>query len=174
MIALLLVPVIYLGFKFMGQEKNNSEKNYNQYDGLFQYYGGVRGVPWEWIKAIAKVESDLGNNPLVKSGKASYDGLSYGLMQIAEGVGSPKEILLKGHGGREKLNNPDYSIEKASDLLGYLNVKYHGDMDKVFLAYNQGERNTDNGKDYTTKYHPDGVSYKERVKKALKWVEARK
>lgn len=134
------------------QDKSKSELVFVRFDDLFIKYSNLYNIPYRWLKAISLQESSLGENERVKRGEVSYDGLSYGLMQIAEGVGSPKEIELKGFGGREALNNPEYSIEKASKLLGYLNKKYVGDTRKIFLAYNQGERNTDNNKDYTDQY----------------------
>jgi soluble lytic murein transglycosylase-like protein len=149
--------------------KTDKEKFF-MYDGYFKYYSGIYGVPYEWFKAISMQESNLGQNQKVKQGLVSYDGLSYGIMQIATGTGSPKERELKTMFGlpdkritdmtiieksftQDILNDADKSISIAGNLLGYLAKKYNYDKDKVFLAYNQGERNTDNGKNYT---HPNG------------------
>lgn len=132
-----------------------NKEYFTKYDDIFKLYAG--SVPWRWVKAIAIKESDNGQDPLVKAGKVSSDGLSYGIMQIAELKGSAVEISIKGNGGPALNNDPNYSIQKGAELLNYLFMKYNGDMNKVFLAYNQGERNTDNGKDYTNGYDKDVI-----------------
>lgn len=161
-----------LGFYFWQRQKimnaKNEREKFYAYDDLFKHF--AKGYPWRWLKAIAKQESDLGQNSRVKNGAVSYDGLSWGLMQIAENVGSPKEIQIKGNAGPDKLNDPVYSIQKASELVFYLNQKYGGDARKVFLAYNQGEKNTDRGKDYTVNYN-NGRSYADLIFKHLAWIE---
>lgn len=127
-----------------------------KYDSLFKKYAKDFNIPdWRILKAIAYQESSLGENNRVKAGLVSYDGLSWGIMQIAPNIGSPKEIEIKGPLDISKLNNPDYNISKGAELVGYLWGKYK-DRYKVFLAYNQGERNTDNGKDYTVKHTKGG------------------
>lgn len=152
------------------QAKTSKEKFYF-YDELFKKHATINGIPWKWLKAIAKQESDLGLDKRVINGEVSYDGLSYGIMQIAAGVGSEQEKKIKGSPTREELNNPEISISIAAKLVGYLNRKYSGNQDKVFLAYNQGEKNTDNGKDFTVNYSADKVSYKEKIKKWLNWID---
>jgi len=151
------------------QAKTAKEKFYF-YDDLFKKHAQINGIPWEWLKAIAKQESDLGLDKRVLSGQVSQDGLSYGLMQIASGVGSVQEKQIKGNLSEFELNKPEVSISIAAKLVGYLNRKYNGDKDKVFLAYNQGEKNTDAGKDYTVNYSADKISYKEKIKKHLAWI----
>lgn len=168
--------LVSLGSVFFWNEKRKistaatSAEKFTAYDGLFKYYAKIYGFPWRWAKAIAMQESSLGENSRVKNGEVSYDGLSYGIMQIALGTGSPKERELKTMFGlpdkkltemtsfeknkaRKILNDPDKSINIASNLIGYLASKYNMDKEKVFLAYNQGEANTDRGKNYT---HPNG------------------
>lgn len=161
-----------LAFYFWQRQKimnaKDAKEKFYAYDDLFKHF--AKTFPWKWLKAIAKQESDLGQNSRVKNGEVSYDGLSWGLMQIAENVGSPKEIQIKGQGGPEKLNDPVYSIQKASQLVSYLNQKYGGNARKVFLAYNQGEINTDRGKDYTVNYN-NGRSYADLIFKHLDWIE---
>lgn len=176
------VVAIFLGLGFLAvgakklydiREAKNDRERFFFYDELFKKYASQENFDWKWLKAIAKQESDLGMDKRVLSGQVSGDGLSYGLMQIAEGVGSAKEIQIKGYGGIEKLNNPEYSVMIAAKLIGYLNRKYLGDKDKVFLAYNQGEKNTDNNKDFTVNYSQDRVSYKEKIKKWLTWIDSK-
>lgn len=144
-----ILGIIYGLFFMSKSEASENVKEVDKYDYLFKKYAD--GYPWQWLKAIAKQESDLGRDPRTSKGQVSYDGLSWGLMQIAEGKGSKKEIEIKGFGGPEKLNDAEYSVKTASKLVKYLYNKY-GDKDKVFLAYNQGEQNTDMGKDYTVQY----------------------
>lgn len=151
------------------QAKSDKEKFY-VFDELFRKYAAKWGVPeWRWLKAISKQESDLGQNERVINRKVSYDGKSYGIMQIAQGIGSPKEIEIKGHEGQAALDNPEISIDKAAHLISYLWKKY-GDRKKVFLAYNQGEANTDKGKDYTVNYSADKVSYADKIERWLSWI----
>ena len=173
-----ILALLGLGFLIMGTKKiydirqaKDQKEKFFFYDELFKKYGDLENFPWKWLKAIAKQESDLGLDKRVIGGQVSGDGLSYGLMQIAEGVGSSQEIAIKGYGGREKLNDAEYSVKIAAKLISYLNRKYAGNPDKVFLAYNQGEKNTDAGKDFTTNYSPDKVSYKEKIKKWLTWID---
>jgi len=161
----------------------NSEKEYfERYDGLFKLHALINGLPeWRWLKAIAKQESDLGRDSRTKNGQVSYDKLSYGLMQIAVGTGSPMEMQLKGLGDKRltelsepeklyiksKLNDPNVSIQKGAELVSYLYRKY-SNPEKVFLAYNQGEKNTDMGKNYT---HPNG-QYAQKIFEHLEWINS--
>lgn len=168
---LILIGVVILApIAFVIQQKvrisqaKTDKENFEKYDELFKFYS--EGYDWKWLKAIATQESSLGQNSRVLQGQASYDGLSYGLMQIAEGVGSAREIEIKGFGGKVLLNDPAYSIKQASKLISYLNNKYAGDQRKVFLAYNQGENNTDRGRDFT-KVHNNGQSYADLIENHL-------
>tara|TARA_R110000803_G_scaffold5670_1_gene18714 strand:+ start:9052 stop:9612 length:561 start_codon:yes stop_codon:yes gene_type:complete len=169
-IGILLFPIAFVLWqkRKIAMAKTEKEK-FVRYDSLFKLYANGR-FPWRWLKAIAKQESDLGENRLVRNGQVSSDGKSFGLMQIAEGLGSPTEIALKGFGGQEKLNDPDYSIQKASELVNFLNDKFRGDEFKVFLGYNQGEVNTMRGRDFT-KQHNNGRSYADLILKHLDWID---
>ena len=167
-----LLIAMFGGYKVMTTSLNRisleNKEFFTKYDDLFKLYSG--SVPWKWIKAVAIKESDNGQDPLVKAGKASSDGLSYGIMQIAELKGSAVEISIKGNGGPSLNNIPDYSIQKGAELLNYLYLKYNGDMKKVFLAYNQGEKNTDNGKDYTNGYAESVIEILNAIKaKEKQW-----
>lgn len=187
-LGILLCPIAFvLWQKRKIAMAKTAKENFEKYDSLFKFYS--KGYPWRWLKAIAKQESDLGQDSRVRNGKVSYDGLSYGLMQIAVGTGSNKEKEIKAISGvnRNKrltemnqeeiqivktyLNDVDNSIRIASDLVEYLNRKYNGDKDKIFLAYNQGEDNTDRNRDFTPNYSNDGVSYKIKINKWLNWID---
>ena len=135
----------------------------DSFDELFKLNGARYGVPPYVLKTIASIESDIAQDSRVKRGATSGDGKSWGIMQIAPGLGSEKEIELKSINGKnatpEQLNDPKISIMLGARLLGYLWKKYNGNEKKVSLAYNQGERNTDRGIDYTPNYNSAGVSY---------------
>lgn len=85
-----------------------------QYDALFQKHGRIFRVPWRWLKALAMNESSLGQNPLVKVGLVSTDGLSYGLMQVTVKTASS---LLRRPATPDDLNDPETSIMLAAMLL---------------------------------------------------------
>lgn len=139
----------------------------DQFDPLFKKYSISSGVPAEIFKAIALIESDLGQDGRVKRGETSQDGKSWGLMQIAPRIGSPKEIELKGvNTTPEMLNDPETSVRLASILLGYLWQKYSGNEEKVVKAYNQGERHTDNNRAFANGYYQKYLRAKARVTKA--------
>jgi soluble lytic murein transglycosylase-like protein len=116
---------------------------YQKYDHLFKKYASKYGLNWKFLRRIAWIESRVGNDPRTSKGLVSYDGLSWGLMQIAEGVGSPKEIELKGFGGADKLNDPEYSIDVACRLISYLKSKKGYTEKDIVQSYNQGEKNQD-------------------------------
>ena len=130
----------------------------DKYDDMFMLAG--LKFDWMWLKAISQAESRIGRDPRVRKGEVSRDKLSRGLMQIAVGKGSPKEIELKGFASPDKQNDPWWQIQTATKLLNYLYERFDGEMIKVIRSYNQGERNTAKGKNYT---HPNGKYY-ERVK----------
>jgi len=145
---LILSTLLLTGVIFMSEKLNKIPES-EKYDGIFQIMASKYNIPdWKWLKAIALAESDLGRDPRVANGETSRDGKSWGIMQIAPEIGSEKEIELKGPKNIPLLNVPEYNIEIGAKLVGYLWSKYQ-DKDKVFLAYNQGERNTDLGKNYT-------------------------
>lgn len=174
-IGLLLFAGGYMAVDYYQKlvDAKTAKEKYTVFDSLFQKYAKVYQIPdWRWLKAIAKQESDLGQDSRVKNRQVSYDGLSYGLMQIAEGKGSQKEIELKGNGGQARLDDPEYSIDRAARLVSYLWKKYN-DRYKVFLAYNQGENNTDKGKDYTVNYSADKVPYPKKIEKWLEWINVK-
>lgn len=133
-------------------------------DALFLKYGLLNGVKPELMKAIALVESDLGQDPRVKRGDTSSDGKSWGIMQIAPRIGSAKEIEIKGvNTTPEMLNDDETSIQLAAKLLGYLTRKYEGDENKIVRAYNQGEVHTDNNRSYADDYFKKYLKAKAKI-----------
>lgn len=146
----------------------------DSFDDLFKLNAARFGVPSYVLKTIASIESDIGQDSRVKRGDTSGDGKSFGIMQIAPGLGSEKEIELKSINGRNatagQLNDPKVSIMIGARLLGYLWKKYNGNENLVSLAYNQGEKNTDNGRDFTPRFNSEGKSYKEKFKEHKKRI----
>ncbi len=128
-----------------------SPEVWTKYDPLFKKYGMQNGVNWMWLKAIAINESSLGTNksvacgianPLNAAGSASHDGKSWGLMQITLTTAKWLDLLATP----EKLNNPEYSVELASQFVSQLgkhfDPKSYRFMEWVVKAYNQGAGNT--------------------------------
>jgi len=127
----------------------NSDKP--SYDDLFKKYASKYGLDWQILKAIAVVESSLGQAPSVLRGLAnandvdgskSTDGKSWGLMQVTLTTAKDYDSFATP----QKLNNPDYSVDLAAQHLKML----EGLFDKsdpryrewVIKSYNQGQGNT--------------------------------
>jgi len=144
---------------------SSAPANWTRFDSLFQKYGQIYSVPWTWLKAIALNESSLGAEKSVARGIASpndiegsksYDGLSWGLMQVtiktARGL-DPKAT-------EAKLNDPDYSVQLAARYLSQLSTQFSRldlrYMEWVIKSYNQGPGNTRkeiaSGKGYADEY----------------------
>lgn len=128
-----------------------SGDNWTKYDALFQKYGAMNNVPWQYLKAIAMNESSLGTaksvavgltNPYDIEGSKSYDGLSWGLMQVtiktARGLDPAATEI--------KLNDPEYSIKLAAKYVGQLQKMFSTVepryVEWVIKSYNQGPGNS--------------------------------
>jgi membrane-bound lytic murein transglycosylase MltF len=123
----------------------------NTYDKLFQYYAAKYGLNWLMLKRIAMIESKIGThssvlegikNPSNVEGSKSYDGKSWGIMQVTLTTAK----WLDASATVEKLNNPEYSISLAAKYLDFLQ-KYFPTTDPryaewVVKSYNQGQGNT--------------------------------
>lgn len=135
--------------------------SWNLYDALFKKYGGINSVDWMWLKAIALNESNLGKEKSVLrgiqmpsdiDGSKSYDGFSWGLMQVtlrtAQGIDSSATA--------QKLNDPEYSVKLAAKyvatLKSYFNPFDDLFLEKVIKSYNQGPGNTQKNKPYADEY----------------------
>lgn len=120
------------------------------YDNLFVQYASRFGLDWKMVKAICVVESSLGEAPSVRRGlaspsdieaSASYDGLSWGLMQVT----IPTARDFDQTATAEKLNNPEYSVKIACQYLAFLKRTFSGyerANEYVVKSYNQGQGNT--------------------------------
>ena len=135
--------------------------DWNKYDSLFKRYGDLNSVPWIWLKAIALNESNLGRDPLVANKKWSSDGKSRGLMQLTIPTASDYQKGVTP----DQLDDPETSVRIAAQYIGYLYKRYAGDPMKTIMSYNQGQGNTDKGKQYA-------LDYFQRWQKNLDQVEA--
>lgn len=126
--------------------------SWTMYDALFQKYAAIYGVEdWRYLKAIALNESSLGKaasvkrgleNPYDIEGSKSYDGKSWGLMQVTMATGK----WLDPNCTEVKLNDPDYSVKLAADLFARNQKSFNRYetrwLEWVVKSYNQGVGNT--------------------------------
>lgn len=110
-----------------------------KYDNLFKKYATQYQIPWQWLKAIAINESDLGRDKRVRLGVASRDGKSWGLMQLT--VPTASEMMGGESVPPEDLNFPYISIQLAAKYVATLCHLFKGNMQDVVMAYNQGPGN---------------------------------
>lgn len=123
-------------------------KYWDKFDSAFKQEGANYAIDWQWLKAIAIVESSLGQNSSVESGGVSSDGKSYGLMQMTLVTAR----WLRLNTTVSDLNNPDISIKLAAQYLNYLKTIFN-DERKIIMSYNQGQGNTLKGKEYASDYY---------------------
>lgn len=170
LITLLGLLIIPRGVSLMSAEPS--------YDELFKKYASKYGLDWYMLKAIAIVESSLGQALSVLRGLAnandvegskSTDGKSWGLMQVT--LTTAKDY--DANASPQKLNNPDYSVEIAARHLKML----EGLFDKsdpryrewVIKSYNQGQGNTRKEKSGSISGYANGywTKYLSAYKKAV-------
>lgn len=175
---------------FLGTKKEtikaavvSNSSNWNKYDALFDKYGRQFGVPWTWLKAIALNESNLGLAPSVAHGlrfpadiekSKSSDGLSWGLMQVTIKTAR----ALDPTATEVKLNNPEYSIKLAAQLVDQnmrmfdrSSARY---VEAVIKSYNQGPTHTKNelaGRISNPAWHDHVLEYWARFQRNLKLVK---
>nr|BFD59651.1 hypothetical protein CKG001_17580 [Bdellovibrio sp. CKG001] len=123
----------------------------NRFDALFKKYGAKHGVDWLLLKRIAMIESKIGLNPRVArgllnpsdvAGSISYDGKSWGIMQVTLTTAK----WLDDSATPEKLNNPEYSINLGARYVAYLQGFFPKSDPRywewVIKSYNQGPGNS--------------------------------
>jgi membrane-bound lytic murein transglycosylase MltF len=155
------VGLLIFGAAFAALKKNEIVEvvevhmdSWNRFDQEFRRYApaSIAGVPgWQVLKAIALNESDLGREKSVAHGiqfpldvekSKSYDGLSWGLMQVT--LRTARE--LDAAATEAKLNDPSYSIRLASQyfskLVTYFNPLEPRYLEWVIKSYNQGPGNS--------------------------------
>lgn len=112
--------------------------DWNRLDARFKFHAAMNNLPpegWKWLKAIALIESDLGRNARVKAGLVSYDGLSWGLMQLTMPTANDYEKVTV-----PDLNNEEINLRIAAKHFSRLYRKFQV-MEHAVKAYNQGEGN---------------------------------
>jgi hypothetical protein len=124
---------------------------WTKFDDLFHSKGDEYGVDWTWLKAFSLNESNLGRersvangmaNPSDVDGSKSSDGKSWGLMQVTLTTARQYDSSASA----EKLNNPDYSVDLAAQLISDLQSQFSRNDPRftewVVKSYNQGAGNT--------------------------------
>lgn len=109
----------------MANDKQFNAQEVTQYDDLFQSAASENGLPVEYLKNIAWIESRY--QPDVTSSAGAS-----GIMQFMPATGKAMGL------SEQDRYDPQKSIPAAAKLLGQLNKQYKGDLTKVALAYNQG------------------------------------
>jgi soluble lytic murein transglycosylase-like protein len=139
---------------FMNREKI-IKSTITRFDRYFETYGRLYNIDPEILKKICYVESSLGLNPRVAAGllnpkaielSKSYDGLSWGIMQIIPATARQFDPTATA----EKLNDPEYSVKIAAQYLNWARSylkRFISEQDPRFLelwikSYNQGVGNT--------------------------------
>jgi hypothetical protein len=117
----------------MRAEKMTKEAQRNPYYKDFIAAAKKHGISEQFLMAIAQQESRF--NPKAVSPKGAQ-----GIMQLMPGTA-------KALGVKDPMNAAQ-NIDGAARHLAYLNKKYHGNMQAVLAAYNEGE----------TKYDKYGIS----------------
>ncbi len=121
------------------------------YDHLFKQYGSQYKVDWKMLKRICMIESSLGRaksvahglkNPTDVEGSKSYDGKSWGIMQVTLTTARDFDPTAT----EEKLNNPAYSVEIACKYLAWVQGRFPVTESRyeewVVKSYNQGVGNS--------------------------------
>lgn len=147
---MLLEIAIAVGVVLMSDKTGKSD-----FDNLFHEYGSKYSIDWKMLKAICMIESSLGTNSKVKrglenpndvEGSKSFDGKSWGLMQVT----IPTARDFDSSATAVKLNNPSYSVNIAAQYLKWLEnyfLKYKSDprfREYIIKSYNQGPGNMKN------------------------------
>lgn len=135
--------VIFWGRYAMAESETKNSDSFFRYDAIFKKYSKIYRVPWRWIKAVAWNESSIGmassvvkglNNPNDIEGSKSFDGKSWGIMQVT--LTTAREM--RPGTTVQDLNNPDISISLGAQYLGKMYAKFGGDREKTIRAYNGG------------------------------------
>lgn len=120
------------------QEVRPMLTDWNRLDQRFKYHASLNGLPldgWKWLKSIALIESDLGRDSRVKNGKVSFDGLSWGLMQLVLSTARDYEPVTVAD-----LNNEEINLRISAKHFSRLYRKFNV-LEHAVKAYNQGEGN---------------------------------
>lgn len=143
--------VLILGKDRIEEEITVQSDSFTKFDALFKKYGQQYAVPWHWLKAIAMNESSLGQaasvirgaeNPDDVEGSKSFDGKSWGLMQLTLATARDFEPSTQVR----DLNDAEKSIRIAARFVRFLMAQVPKTTPKydeyVIKSYNQGWGNT--------------------------------
>ena len=140
-----LIIVLILGLLAAGSVGVEVISNdaFTRFDELFKKYGAKYNVPWQWLKAICMNESDLGQNSRVArgledpsdvEGSKSYDGLSWGIMQLTLNTARMYNSVIN----EIALNDPEISVSIAAQYMAYLMRLKGDDLESIVRSYNGG------------------------------------
>ena len=128
----------------------------NQYGDIIQQHAQTHGVDPAYVAAMIEIESGG------IAGNISYNGSSFGLMQINRAA--HPEFFAGGD-----WEDPSYNIEYGASYLKQLLDKYGGNVEHAAMAYNGGDGNLDK---YLAGTLPDGPVKTEMVNHGKKFMKA--
>lgn len=122
------------GASLQASDSSPQDPDWIRFDSSFQRIANIWGLNWQWLKAIALNESNLGRNERVANGQTSYDGLSWGLMQVT--LATAKRIDPNATPAllAQLSPNADYSINLAAQIL-LSNMSEFDSNDPRFLEW---------------------------------------
>ena len=170
-ILLAVFAVLALTKSSGGSVVSDNVTPWNRYDSLIQKYVAGTSVPFDWVKAIMIIESDLGRAPSVARGilnptnvdaSKSSDGKSWGLMQLTLPTARMFEPLITEVG----LNDPEISIRLGVKYLKWLISKKGLDQEYIARSYNGGLGwpNSSTGRNMTAVYYSKFLLALDRVR----------
>jgi soluble lytic murein transglycosylase-like protein len=109
----------------------------DRYNSLIEFLAISGGfpLPWQWLKAQIRQESNFDPEALSPRG-------AVGLAQFM-----PAAWADYGDGALEDRRNPEKNIRAQVKFMNKLLAKYNGSMEKALAAYNYGPRHVDEVKD---------------------------
>ena len=154
LIFLLLGGALYMGKENLAAAALSNSESFLRWDEALRAAAARYAIPdWRWLKAMMWQESALGTAKSVARGLAapfdvegskSYDGLSWGLMQVT--LRTARDM--KPGVTAQELNDPFISIDLGARYFSQMLRRYKGDPERAVRAYNQGPGNEDNGKPF--------------------------
>ncbi|MDX9723336.1 MAG: lytic transglycosylase domain-containing protein, partial [Myxococcota bacterium] len=108
--------------------KPRKSSSSDAYDGLIREAAQTNELPFEFIKAVIKVESNFNPNAVSRVG-------AMGLMQLMPGTAEEM--------GVEDAFDPRQNIFGGSKYLRLMTNRYDGDINLVLSSYNAGPGNVD-------------------------------
>lgn len=164
------IVLSYKGGTIVSDSNTSQSDEFFKWDSLIRKYSKVNQVPWRWVKAVMWNESNLGlarsvaiglKEPSNVEDSASYDGLSWGLMQTT--VSTSRELF--PNVTEIDLNNPETSIKIGTAYLAKLYRRFKGDQESTIRAYNGGPgfAKTVQGRTLTPVYYSRFLDHLEQI-----------